>query len=327
MSSQELIIMTGALDAMVFDMQCIIPAVGDLVQKYHTELISTSDVARIPTDTHIEFHPETATEDAKKIVRMAIANFKNRGEDTVTIPEYKTDVIVGFSTEQILEILADVNPENPIGVINDSIKAGELKGVVILAGCNNQKLPQDINHLNFVKEMAGNDVLCVATGCIAIASAKYGYMAAESVDEYAGPGLKAFLARLMEASGKALPVVWHMGACVDNTRAADLARMMAEDLDVDIHRIPFAAAAPEAMHEKAVSIGTWAVSIGWPTYVGVQPYIYGSPLITEIATRTARDVYGGFFIFDPDPIAGAKALLEEMEYRRWRLFGPGGLRP
>ena len=81
------------------------------------------------------------------------------------------------------------------------------------------------------------------------------------------------------------------------------------------------------MHEKAISIGTWAVSIGWPVYVGVQPYIYGSPLVTEIATRTAKDGYGGFFIFAPDPIAGAKAILKELEYRHWRLFGQGGLRP
>ena len=114
---------------------------------------------------------------------------------------------------------------------------------------------------------------------------------------------------------------------MDNARAVDLVTMMCNDLDVDIHRIPFCASAPEAMAEKAVSIGSWCVAIGWPTYVGVQPLIYGSPLITEIATRTARDVYGGYFIFDPYPVVGAKKLLEELEYRRWRLFGPGGLRP
>jgi carbon-monoxide dehydrogenase catalytic subunit len=327
LSSQELIVETGALDALVFDMQCIIPGIAQSTQRHHTELISTSDVARIPTDTHIEFHPETATEDAKKIVRMAIAAFTKRAEEeTILIPEYKADVIAGFSVEQILEILGAVDPDNPIGVLNEAIRSGELKGICILAGCNNQKQPHDVSHLAFVKEMAANDVLLLATGCVAIASAKGGYMAAASRDEYAGPGLKAFLERVGKAAGKELPIVWHMGACVDNTRAADLATLMAKDLDLDIHRLPFAAAAPEAMAEKAVSIGTWAISIGWPTFVGVQPYIYGSPMITEIAERTARDVYGGFFIFDKDPIVGAKKILEELEYRRWRLYGPKGLR-
>jgi carbon-monoxide dehydrogenase catalytic subunit len=327
MSSQELIVMTGALDALVFDMQCIIPGIADTVRGYHTKLISTSDVSRIPTDTHIEFHPETATEDAKKIVRMAIEAYKNRGDEQMNIPGEKSDVIAGFSLEQVLEILSAVNPDNPVSVINEAIRSGEIKGVCILAGCNNQKHPQDVTHLEFVNELAKNDVLLLATGCVAIAGAKHGYMAASSRDEFAGPGLKAFLERVGQAAGKEMPVIWHMGSCVDNTRAADLATMMAEDLDVDVHRIPFGAGAPEAMHEKAVSIGTWAVAIGWPTYVGVQPYIYGSPMITEIATTTAKDVYGGFFIFDTDPIAGAKAILEELEYRKWRLFGPGGLRP
>jgi carbon-monoxide dehydrogenase catalytic subunit len=326
-SSQELIVETGALDAVVFDMQCIMPSIAESTSHHHTSLISTSDVARIVSDTHIEFHPESATEDAKKILRMAIEAYKHRAEEKIVmIPDIKSDVIAGFSTEQIVDILAKTDPDNPIGVINDAIKAGELKGVCLLAGCNNQKQPHDVTHLEFVKEMAKNDVLMVATGCIAIASAKGGYMAAESKDTYAGPGLNAFLERVGKNAGLELPVVWHQGSCVDNTRSADLATMMANDLDVDIHRIPFGAAAPEAMAEKAVSIGTWCVAIGWPTYVGVQPYIYGSPMITEIAERTARDVYGGFFIFDPDPIAGAKAVLEELEYRRWRLFGPGGLR-
>ncbi|NOQ54761.1 MAG: anaerobic carbon-monoxide dehydrogenase catalytic subunit [Thermoplasmata archaeon] len=327
-SSQELIVETGVLDALVFDMQCIMPSIATSTSHHHTELISTSDVARIVTDTHIEFHPETAEEDAKKIVRMAINAFTHRAEEKlIIVPEYKADVIAGFSTEQILEILAKVDPDNPIGVLNDAIKSGEIKGICLLAGCNNQKQPHDVTHLEFIREMAKRDVLMLATGCVAIAAAKAEYMSAESKDTFAGPGLKSFLERVGKAAGLELPVVWHQGSCVDNTRAADLATLMAEDLDVDIHRLPFCASAPEAMAEKAVSIGSWCVAIGWPTYVGVQPFIYGSPLITEIAERTARDVYGGFFIFDSDPIVGTNKLMEELEYRHWRLFGPGGLRP
>ncbi len=327
-SSQELILQTGALDAMVFDMQCIMPGIAPIAQQHHTELISTSDVARIPSDTHIEFHPETAKDDAEKIVRMAIEAFKYRTEEeTIKIPEYKEDVIAGLGVEQIVDVLRAVDPENPIGVLNDAIRNGELRGVCLLAGCNNQKLPHDIAHLEFAKYLAANDVLLVATGCIAIAAAKEGYMAADSRERYAGDGLKSFLERISKASGLEMPVVWHMGSCVDNSRAVDLAALMANDLDVGIHHLPFSAGAPEAMSEKAVVIGSWCVAVGWPTQVGVQPYIYGSPLVTEIAERTAKDVYGGYFIFEKDPTEGAKKVLEALDYRSWRLFGPGGLRP
>ena len=50
---QELVMMTGALEAMVVDYQCIMPSVVDVAKCFHTQVISTSDKAKFPGATHI----------------------------------------------------------------------------------------------------------------------------------------------------------------------------------------------------------------------------------------------------------------------------------
>jgi len=116
-----------------------------------------------------------------------------------------------------------------------------------------------------------------------------------------------------------LPPVFHMGSCVDNSRAADLLMAMADDLGVDTPKVPFVASAPEAMSGKAVAIGTWWVSLGVPTHVGTMPPVEGSDLIYSILTQIASDVYGGYFMFEMDPRVAARKILDALEYRPWKL--------
>ena len=83
---QELAIITGAVDAMIVDVQCVLQALQPLAEKFHTKLITTSPKAKIPGATHVEFEEEHALDIAKDIVKMGIDNYANRGE--VTIPQY-----------------------------------------------------------------------------------------------------------------------------------------------------------------------------------------------------------------------------------------------
>ncbi len=53
--SQELAIATGAVDAMVVDIQCIMQGIVAIAQQYHTKVITTSAKAKITGATHIEF--------------------------------------------------------------------------------------------------------------------------------------------------------------------------------------------------------------------------------------------------------------------------------
>ena len=88
---------------------------------------------------------------------------------------------------------------------------------------------------------------------------------------------------------------------------------------MDAPKIPYAASAPEAMSEKAIAIGAWAVALGMPVHVGVVPPIPGSPLVDGIVLQIAHDVYGGYFIWETDPAKSAEKILAALDERTWKL--------
>jgi carbon-monoxide dehydrogenase catalytic subunit len=150
-ASAELAITTGAVDAMVVDVQCIMPGLRQAAECYHTRLITTSPIAKIPGSYHIDFNTATALEDAKTVVRLAIEAYKEREASRVNIPNVCNQVIAGFAYERLLELFATVNPDRPVSVLTDAILSGELKGVVNLCGCNNLKTFQDNSHIEIVR--------------------------------------------------------------------------------------------------------------------------------------------------------------------------------
>lgn len=318
---QELAIATGVLDAMVIDYQCIAPSVGWWSQCFHTRLISTQPITRIPGDTHIEFSETHAEEAAREIVMTAIEAFKKRDPSKIFIPDVKNKVVAGFSLEEVKRILGAMNPDDPMQYLADKIKDGTIQGIALLAGCNNTKVKHDFCHNTVAIELAKQNVLVLATGCAAQSYAKHGLLTPEAAQEHAGESLKGFLKEVGEKAGLegGLPLILHMGSCVDNSRPENLVAELADKMDVDMHQLPIVGSAPEAMSEKAVVIGTWLVATGWPTHVGVTAYHKGSPIVTEIAEVTAQDVYGGFFIFESDPVEAARRLNNVIKYRRWRL--------
>ncbi len=321
--SQELPIMTGAIDAMVVDVQCIMPGIQAVSECFNTRIITTAQNAKIPGSYYVDYSEERALDQAKEVIRIAIDGYKERAGVECVIPSVKNKVVAGFSLEALYDLFGALNPDAPIKVVTDALKSGELRGVVLFAGCNNLKVTHDENHTVIAKELAKNNVLLLSTGCAAGSYAKLGLLSPEAVDQYAGDSLKAFIRKLEEANagkleGK-LPLVFHMGSCVDNTRATNFATAIANDLGVDVPKIPFAASAPEAMSEKAIAIGSWNVAMGLPVHVGVVPPVTGSELVNGIALQIAHDVYGGFFIWETDPYKAAEKILEALDYRSWKL--------
>lgn len=304
---QELAIITGAVDAMIVDVQCIMPALGPLSDCFHTKFISTSPKAKFPSAVHMEFHEENAYETAKEIIRTAVENYSNRNSDKVFIPKEKTDCMVGFSAEAILKALGGT-PDPLI----DAIKAGNVKGIAGVVGCNNPKIKHDYGHVGMVKELIKNNVLVVTTGCNAIACAKAGLMLPEAAEQ-CGPGLK----EICQALG--IPPVLHMGSCVDISRILTLCAVIANALGVDISDLPVAGAAPEWMSEKAVSIGAYVVSSGIFTVLGTVPQVLGSPVVTNVLTDAANDVVGAAFAVETDPIKGAEVMIAHIEKKRQAL--------
>ncbi len=316
--SQELAILTGAMDAMVVDYQCIMPSLGTLAECYHTELITTMPIAKIPGARHVEFSETNGRASAREIVRFSIEAFKSRQSKKVNIPENWSTSIAGFSTEAIIGALSLVNKEDPLKPLIDNIVNGNIQGVCLFAGCNNVRVTQDENFVTMAKELARQNVLLLATGCGAGAFARHGLLTSDATKEYAGDGLKAVLTAIGEAAGLGgpLPLALHMGSCVDNSRAADVAVAVANKLGVDLDKLPVVASAPEATTEKAIAIGTWAVAAGLPTHIGVVPPVLGGPAVTKALTEDIKGITGGYFIVDTDPVSSAAKLMQAIQERR-----------
>ena len=310
---QELAMMTGAVDLMMVDVQCIMPALSDLSKRFHTKLITTSPKAKFPGVEHVEFSEERALEVAKEIVRMGIENFPNRDKEPF-IPQETMDLIAGFTAESVFDFLGGTYRAT-YRPLNDAIIDGRLRGAAGIVGCNNPKITHDWAHVEMAKELIKHDVLVVTTGCSAIADAKAGLLRPEVAFELAGKGLQ----EICEAVG--IPPVLHLGSCVDNSRILmTLTHVVSEGgLGEDISDLPVAGAAPEWMSEKAVSIGFYFVASGVFTVMGFPFPIYGSKRLNKLLTDELEEMVGGKFAFEQDPVKAAHLMIEHIDEKRKAL--------
>jgi len=321
---QELAIMTGAVEAMVVDVQCIMQALVGLAQNFHTMIITTSPKVRITGATHIEFNEHKALTIAKEILKAAIDNFQNRDRSKTRIPDIKEDLIPGFSHEYINYMLGG-SYRASFRPLNDAIMSGRIRGVAAIVGCNNPRSSQDYLHNTVVRELLKNDVLVVQTGCGAIASAKLGLMLGEAGLSEVGSGLQ----EVCETVG--IPPVLHMGSCVDNTRILTVLTQMVETggLGDDIDQIPAVGLAPEWMSEKALAIAAYVVaSGGYVIFGGASPVsgmpdrIHDSDAVLHYISEGWEKIYGGRLEFVQAPQEMIRRTLEHLDKKRAALGLP-----
>ncbi|BBO85408.1 carbon-monoxide dehydrogenase catalytic subunit [Desulfosarcina ovata subsp. sediminis] len=313
--SQELAIITGACDAMVVDIQCIMQNVANVAKCFHTKLITTHPIAKMEQDNviHIEFDEHYALEDAEKIIKMGIDNFENRSAE-VMIPPQKCTQIAGFGVESIQYHLGGTF-RGSYYTLNDNIINGRIRGIAGVVGCNNARTRHNEAHINVVKELIKNDVIVLTTGCNAIACAMEGLLTPESAAVHCGPGL----AEVCEVVG--IPPVLHMGSCVDNSRILLAATevVKAGGLGKDICDIPVAGSAPEWMSEKAISIGHYFVVSGVYTVFGVTLPTSGAPVFHNHICKEYEKLYGGMWDIEPDPIKHAQLMIAHIDKKRKEL--------
>lgn len=311
---QELAIITGAVEAMVVDVQCEMQSLADIAKCYHTKVITTNPRAKMQGAMHIEFDEHHGPEIAKKILREAIDNFPNRNKKGVQIPSTTHEMVVGFSHETINYLLGGLFRAS-YRPLNDNIINGRIRGVAGVVGCNNCRTGHDSGHLTMIKELIKNNVLVLTTGCSAMACGKAGLMTPEAAYKYCGPGL----AEVCEAVG--IPPVLHMGACVDNSRILMAATAVVKDggLGDDISDLPAAGAAPEWMSEKAIAIGQYFVASGVFTVFGVTFPITGSEEMCKLLFEEMEDIVGGKWGFEPDPEKAAQLMIAHIDKKRKAL--------
>ena len=312
---QELAIATGAVEAMVVDVQCLMPALPEMTKCFHTELITTSPKGRIPGARHIEFDEENALDIARQILRAAIDRFPERDANQVNIPEHTMDLVAGFTADYVFRLLGgSFRPS--YRPLNNGIIEGRLRGVAGVVGCCNPNVqPVDYGHVEMVKELIKNDVLVVQTGCSAIACAKEGLLIPEAAMQYAGRGLQ----EICEAVG--IPPVLHVGSCVDNSRILIACSEMIREggLGEDLSDLPVAGAAPEWMSEKAVSIGMYVVGSGIFTVFGTPLPVEGSQAVCSYLTEELKKEVGASWAWESDPVAAARLMIEHMNQKRAAL--------
>lgn len=314
---QENVVLTGACEVIVVDVQCIFPALGPLSKCFHTKFITTSPIAQMPDSDFIRFNARTAGENAKKIVRTAVENFVNRKPELVHIPQLKQKATVGYSVEAIIRQLDKVanSQADPTGTTKpliDCITSGVLRGVVAMVGCNNPRVRPDSAHVELMKKLIKHDILLILSGCSAQAAARAGLMDKRAKD-LCGAGLK----RVCELAD--IPPVLHMGSCVDISRMVVLASRISKDSGLNISQLPIVGCAPEWMSEKAVSIGNYVVATGIDTFLGVAPQVTGSSQVTELLTGGIRDWVEAAYTVETDIDKLGDLMIERIEEKRSAL--------
>jgi carbon-monoxide dehydrogenase catalytic subunit len=310
---QELAIITGALDAMVVDVQCIMQGIKEVANCFHTKIITTDERAKITGAEYMHFDEHNPKASARAIIRAAIDNFPNR-KGNVRIPQVKQSLIAGFSHETINYLLGGLFRAS-YRPLNDNIINGRIRGLAGVVGCNNARTTHDGAHIAMIKELLKNDVLVLSTGCGAMAAAKAGLMVPEAAKKYCGAGL----AEVCETVG--IPPVLHMGSCVDNSRILIAATAVVKDggLGDDISDLPAAGAAPEWMSEKAISIGQYFVASGVYTVFGTTWPTAGNKEFTNHLFKDMENMYGGKWDFQPDPVRAAQLMIAHIDKKRKAL--------
>ncbi len=314
---QENVVLTGACEAIVVDVQCIFPALGPLSKCFHTKFITTSPIAQMPDSEFIRFDAKTADEKAKLIVKTAIENFKNRKPELVHIPQLKQKATVGYSVEAIIKCLdgvanSQVDEMGTVKPLLQCVTSGVLRGAVAMVGCNNPRIRPDLAHIELMKKLIANDIVIIASGCSAQAAAKAGLMDKRAKD-ICGDGLK----RVCELAD--IPPVLHMGSCVDISRMMILASELAKCAGTHVSQLPVVGCAPEWMSEKAVSIGNYVIGTGIDTFLGVDPYVSGSSEIAEILTNGTREWVEAAFTVEKDIDKLGDAMIARIEEKRAAL--------
>jgi carbon-monoxide dehydrogenase catalytic subunit len=276
--SQEIPLMTGGVDLIVAGDQCVNPSLAELAKIWKAEVVPTEVLNRGDLGSF-----------AKEIVEKAQEAFKARGDVSRDIPSIKESAIMGFSAKDI-----DVNK------VLKAMADGKIKGIAILAGCNNVKLTQDNEIVSLARELLKKDVFCISEGCASVSLAKFGLLNPKQRDASCGKGL----ANLLSSLGKNVPAVIDLGSC-ENSGVTDFLLSMASVGKNQLKEFPMVACFPEANRTKAVARAAWTVAMGIPTYFW--------PFLPVTGSQKTIEALGGFC----EEKFGAKlhVITQKMEYK------------
>lgn len=293
-TNQELCLITGLIDAVVLDSQCIMPTLTAVAYNFHTKVISTSGKAHFPEAIHVEYDVHKAKETAREIIKLAIDNYPNRTGMGERVTE-KCSFLSGFSHEY-LEYMNGDGAKLSFALINKAVVEGRIRGIVGLVGCDNPRVQATGIHTCLARELIKDDVLLFSTECGAAACAVSGLLDPETAIKEAGPGLRG----ICEEIG--IPPILHLGACHDNSRLLTILSAMASEggLSDEIGGMPVVIIAPEWMAEKEIAVGCYFAASGIPVILGGTSPVGASEDVAKIMTEVWYERFKGAIHFEPD---------------------------
>ena len=263
--SNEIPLMTGAVDLIVAGDQCVNPSLTELGKIWKVEIVSTEILNK-----------GTLADFAQQVIEEALEAFKARRAVPKDIPNVKEAAVMGFSTKSL-----------GVKKVVEAIQGDKIKGVAVIAGCNNVKFTQDQETVSLTRELLNRDVLCMSEGCASISLAKYGLLNPKQRDASCGKGLSALLSSL----GKNVPAVIDLGSC-ENSGVTDFLLTMANVGKKHLKEFPIVACFPEANRTKAVARAAWTVAMGIPVFFWPFLPVTGSQKTIESLGKFCEEKFG-----------------------------------
>jgi len=261
--SQEIPLMTGAVDLVVAGNQSVNPSLFRVAKEFEVSLISADGLSR----------RKDIGKFAREVVEQAIKSFDFRRHIPRDIPEIREVAMMGFS------------PEDPdIKKIVEALNKGQLKGIVVLSGSNNVKYTQDQETLLMTQELLRNDILCVSQGEASRALAKYGLLNPIGTKKNCGENLSKVLSSLK----KEIPPVLDFG----EEGALNLLLEMMRVGKKGLQSYPIVACFPEANRSSEVTQALWMVAMGIPTFFWPALPITGSQKTMDTLSKLCQEKFG-----------------------------------
>jgi len=173
--SQEIPLMTGAVDLIVAGDQFVNPSLTEIAKNWRVNIVSTETL-----------NPEKDLDAfALKIVEQAQKAYDTRGDVPRDIPGEKETAKMGYTSGDI-----------DVGKIVDAITDDKIKGIVIFSGSNNVKFTQDGEFVKMAELFLENNILCISEGEASVVLGKHGFLNAGKEDITCGDGLSELLSAL-----------------------------------------------------------------------------------------------------------------------------------
>jgi carbon-monoxide dehydrogenase catalytic subunit len=261
--SQEIPLMTGAVDLIIAGDQFVNPSLADIAKEWEVPIVSAEILKK----------EQDIDRFARQIVESAKKSFDFRQNIPRDIPETKEYAVMGFSHENV-----DAKK------VVTALSKGKIKGIVILSGSNNVKYTQDQELLTMAQEFLKNDILCISNGGASVTLAKYGLLN----PAWREKNCSKPLADLLSSLGKEIPSILDFG----EGGMLDFLLNVAKSGKKELKDCPIVACFPEANRTSEVTEAMWTVAIGIPTYFWPSLPVTGSVKAMEALTKFCFEKFG-----------------------------------